>query len=146
MMKRGILALLAIQFLSSGAFAQGLTKTCIPTGDNQSCQQGWLSAGKTAITNTAVTVKGAPGKLGSVFCDNNNAAWSYLQFFNSSSVTVGTTANVGFLPLAPNLATTFVFADVGIFFSSSIKVAASTTPGGGTAPATNTLNCTFGYD
>lgn len=105
---------------------------------------GWTPTALTAITNSSQTVKGSAGQLGFVLCDNNNAAWTYLQLFNATSPSVGT--NVGFIPLPPSLSGGMTLSVVGLQFSNSIKVAATTTPTGSTAPATNTINCSFGYN
>lgn len=104
---------------------------------------GWTPTALTAITNSSQTVKGSAGQLGYALCDNPNNAWSYLQFFNATSPSVGT--NVGFIPLPPNLSGGMTLSVVGLQFSNSIKVAATTTPTGSTAPGTN-LNCSFGYN
>lgn len=109
-----------------------------------SASGGWTPVGKTAITNSSVTVKNAPGQLAFALCDNNNAAWTYLQMFDATSPSIGT--NVGFIALPPSLSGGFTQSIVGLQFSNSIKVAATTTPGGSSAPATNTVNCTFGYN
>jgi len=95
-----------------------------------------------ALTNTAVAVKASPGLLVSVDCDNANAALVYLQWYDTTgAVTVGTTAAKY---------TTTVPATVGARFLPSInfyagmKVAATTTSTGGTAPGT-ALNCSVGF-
>jgi hypothetical protein len=105
---------------------------------------GWTPTALTAITNSSQTVKGTAGQLGYAQCDNNNAVWIYLQFFNAASPVVGT--NVGFIPIPPNLSGGFTLSMIGLQFSNSIKVAATTAPGGSSAPPTNTINCSFGYN
>lgn len=107
-----------------------------------SASGGWTPVAKNAIAGTAVAVLSAGAhQMGFALCDNNNAAWTYLQFLDSASPTVGT--NVGFLPIPPNTNTGFALALVGIQFSTQMQVAATTTPNGTTAPGT-AINCTFG--
>jgi hypothetical protein len=113
----------------------------VPLG---SASGGWTPVTKTAITNSSVTIKASAGQLGYAQCDNNNAAWTYVQFFDATSPVLGTTVNILMLP--PNLSAGLVIPLVGLQFSNSIKVAATTTPTGSTAPATNTINCAFGYN
>lgn len=108
-----------------------------------SASNGWTPVGKNGVTNSSVTVKASAGQLGFAICDNNNAALTYLQLFDATSPSVGT--NVGTIPLPPNLTGGFTISLVGLQFSNSIKVAATTAPGGSTAPGT-TINCTFGYN
>lgn len=99
--------------------------------------------GKTGISNTSVTVKATAGTLGMVVCDNNNAAWSYLQLFDVTTPSVGT--NVGFIPIPPATTNGYALPVQPLVFNNSIKVAATTAPGGSTAPGT-ALNCTFGFN
>jgi hypothetical protein len=104
---------------------------------------GWTPKSLTAITNSAQTVKSSAGQLGYAQCDNNNAAWTYLQLLDATSPTLGT--NVGFIPLPPNLSAGMTLSVQGLQFANAIKVGATTTPGGSTAPGTS-VNCSFGYN
>jgi hypothetical protein len=94
-----------------------------------------------AVTNTAVAVKAAAGKVWSYNIFNPGVALAYLHFYDlaSGSVVVGTTVPTRSVALQSN-ATSQVGVDtsfgVGIQFSTAISIAATTTPGGGTAPAT----------
>jgi hypothetical protein len=107
---------------------------------------GWTPLVKTAITNTAQSIKASAGQLGYLQCDNNNNAWSYLQIYDLAvgSVVVGTTVPSQAVPMSPNLSNGFVANLQGMQFATAISIAATTTQTGAGAPG-NSLNCTFGY-
>jgi hypothetical protein len=109
---------------------------------------GWTPLLVTALTNAAQAIKSSGGQLGFAQCDNNNAAWTYIQIFNVAfgSVTVGTTVPLQVIPIAPSLSNGFVMNLQGMQFGTAMSAAATTTPKGAAAPATNTINCTFGYN
>ncbi len=95
-----------------------------------------------ALTNTAVAVKATAGKLYGYNIFNPGTALAYVHFYDvaSGSVTVGTTTPKLSIAL-PSNASAFVgddtgFGDIPVDFTTAITIAASTTPGGGTAPGT----------
>lgn len=100
-----------------------------------------------ALNATVQAIKTSAGQLGKVQCDNNNAAWTYIQIFNATTgnVTLGTTAPAGIVPLAPSLSGGFALSLVGDQYSTAISVAATTTATGSTAPGT-AINCQFSYN
>ena len=72
----------------------------VSIGPDGTAQDGWtykfiLSA---ASTNGTV-VKASPGMLGFIYVVNLNAAVRYLKLYDSTSVTVGTTAQIAALPI-----------------------------------------------
>jgi hypothetical protein len=144
-----VLVTLAILLASWSAYAQ---EPVIPyTGDGGTSRPVvWAPVFKAGITNSAVNViASGPRELGLAVCDNvNGTAWTYVQVFDSlaANVTVGTTLPKAVIPLAPALATTMSLDAAGLSFRTAISVAATTTPAGSSAPATNTINCTFGVN
>lgn len=105
---------------------------------------GFAAKPITALLATAVNVKfnsgvATPGLVGSLLCYNPNASVEYVQVFDvSAAPTVGTTPARFFVPL-PASTTTLVSLGVDMF--NGMVVAATTTPGGNTAPGT-ALPCT----
>lgn len=95
-----------------------------------------------ALSNTAVTVVASAKTLDSYYLHNPNTAKAYVQLFDAASVTVGTTVPKWSICVPPESAANL--ANVNLGFSNSIKVAATTTPTGSTAPST-ALDCNFGY-
>lgn len=102
-----------------------------------------------ALSNTKQVVKAAPGKVWWYNIFNPGVALAYLHFYDAASadVTVGTTVPTLSIAL-PSIATASVGVDspqvVGLQFSTAITIAATTTPGGGTAPGT-ALVVNIGY-
>lgn len=94
-----------------------------------------------ALTTTVVTVKAVPGVLVWVACANPNAAIEYVQVFDTTSaVTLGTTAPKFSLAIG---ASTTVLQPLDVAMYTGMKIAATTTPTGSTAPGT-ALACTIG--
>lgn len=129
----------------------GNTGGAIPAGTNTigaavqvpgSSSQGWTPVIKAALTNSAVSVDASAGQLGLVNCDNGNASTVYVEFFNTATVTLGTTAPTWFTPI-PAGGGGISMNSIGVNFSTAIYAAAVTTYNGSTAPGT-TLNCSFG--
>lgn len=86
-----------------------------------------------ALSNTAVSIKGSPGAIQALACYNPNATVEYVQVYDTTgSVTVGTTPAKFSVPLTPSTVTN---VQLGVNMYSGIKVAGTTTSGGGTAPA-----------
>jgi hypothetical protein len=105
---------------------------------------GWSPYKASALTNTAVTVKASAGNLGGYHCFNPAAAATYIQIYDTAgAVTVGTTTAVLSFGLPASGGGNVEFAN-GVNFASAIKVAATTTGTGGTAPAT-AAECNFLY-
>lgn len=124
------LALLALLLLAS------------PEARAQSNSGGFPKA-QNALSNTAVVLKAGRGVLRTINCGNGNAAITFLQFWDTTSaVVVGTTAPTFVVPLPVSNAFGFP-ADLN--FQVGLKVAATTTATGGSAPST-ALTCTFGVN
>lgn len=97
----------------------------------------------TGLTNTAVTIKATIGTIQWGTCYNPSKATAYVQFFDkSAAVTVGTDVPV----LSVAIATLQNMPIVGPSqFVNAIKIAATTTAGGNTAPSA-ALDCNFGFN
>jgi hypothetical protein len=106
-----------------------LTTTPVPATTN-----GWTPFLDDAQSTTVTTVKGGAGELGAYHCLKPNSAAAYVQIFDTSStVTLGTTI--------PGLTLGLPAGDGGnlewtmsIHFANPVKVAATTTATGSTAP------------
>ncbi len=95
------------------------------------------------LTNTSQDIKTSSGVLTMGFCSNPNASESVVQLYDTAgAVTVGTTTPAGSFPLPAGAAGHLIETDIA--FSAGIKVAASTTVTGGSAPSSS-LTCFFGY-
>lgn len=91
---------------------------------------------------TAATVKTGHTQLGTIIAYNPDSAVTYLQLFDSTSPTVGTTAPdevIGVPPLS-----TVVVPDDGVNYTNALKLAATTTATGSSAPTTG-LDITIRY-
>lgn len=91
----------------------------------------------TALTATAQVIKASAGKFGGYYIYNPNAAATYVLIYNiaAASVTVGTsTAKLVFCIPAGAGANLEILA--GIPFDTAMSIAAATTGGGNSAPAT----------
>lgn len=91
----------------------------------------------TALTNSAQAVKASAGKFGGYYIYNPNASATYVIVYNiaAASVTVGTsTPKLVFCIPAAAGANLEILA--GIPFDTAISIAATTTGGGNSAPAT----------
>jgi len=129
--------------ISSLATIASNTGSPVPLGTTG----GWTPKTTLALSTTVTSIKSSGGQLGFAQCDNNNAAWSYIQVFNvaSGSVTLGSTAPTQVIPIPPNLPNGFVANVQGLQFNTAISVAATTSTTGSTGPGT-AVNCTFGYN
>jgi hypothetical protein len=82
----------------------------------------------------AVTVKTSPGMVFGASLVNNNAAVVYVEFFNTNSVTLGTTAPVLVLVIPASGTLTLSPTDTGMIYNATaISVAAVTAYNGSTA-------------
>jgi len=91
-----------------------------------------------ALVATAggVQVKGSAGTFGGYFCYNPNSTVTYLQVFDlATSVTLGTTRPDLVFGIPANSATNLEIT-LGINMANAIKIAATTTASGSTAPGT----------
>ena len=105
---------------------------------------GWTPALANGLTNSSVTVKAAAGELGAYHCLNPNTSAAYVQVFDTAgAVTVGTTTPVLSLGLPASSGGNLEWT-MGLHFANAIKVAATTTATGATAPAT-AVDCNFAY-
>lgn len=94
------------------------------------------------LTATVRTIKATRGTLAWMSCLNTNAAPAYVQLFNiPGAVTLGSSTPTIAQPVVSGSATTLYY---NATFTAAIKVAATTTPTGSTAPA-QALNCNFGF-
>lgn len=96
------------------------------------------SDGSSILVATAQSVKGSAGKVYGYYLYNPEAAVTFVHFYNtaSGSVTVGTTNPLFTLPVPAGSAANLGVNDIGITFGTAITIAATTTAGGNTAPAT----------
>lgn len=101
----------------------------------------------TDLTNVARVIKATRGRVTWYHIYNPNSVVIYVHFYDlaAASVVVGTTVPVVSLAI-PSITGAPVTLDgsvlYGIPFATAISVAATTTPTGGTAPATALLfNC-----
>lgn len=105
-------------------------------------QSGNATSLQSALTATVVTVKAVAGQLAWVNCHNPNASVAYMQAFNVAGVvTLGVTEPKLSIPIA-SASVTSLFLDAT--FLTAIKVAATTTATGSSAPAVN-LVCNIGF-
>ena len=93
-----------------------------------------------ALSTTAVAVKASAGSVVGYNIFNPGSALAYVHFYDvaQGSVTVGTTVPKLSLPLPSNSSATVGIdsKQASVPYSTAITVAASTTPGGSTAPGT----------
>jgi hypothetical protein len=105
---------------------------------------GWTPYSFGALSTTVQTVKGSAGTLGGYFIYNPNATVTYVQIFDvSGAVTLGTTAPTLSLGIPAASAANLEKA-LGSNFANAIKIAATTTRAGSTAPGTG-LDVNFDY-
>lgn len=93
------------------------------------------SDGSSILVATKQTIKASAGNLYGYYAYNPEAAVTFVHFYNTDTVTVGTTSPQMTIAIpagsAANLALPY-----GISFSTAISCAATTTAGGNSAPAT----------
>jgi len=110
---------------------------------------GWTPKLENNLGTTVQTVKSGAGELGWYMCLNGNGTNintnpTYIQIFDTSgTVTLGTTTPVAFVALPASSGANVEFSN-GLNFANAIKIAATTTATGSTAP-TNNVDCSFGY-
>lgn len=102
---------------------------------------GLSTARNAALSNTAVAVKASDGKVHGHNLFNPGTALAYVHYYDvaAASVVVGTTTpklSIALPSTSSASVGTELFSEIGITFATAISIAASTTPGGGTAPGT----------
>jgi hypothetical protein len=123
--------------VGGSAFAQGQRTTAnsistVPASDYTPTATPFLNG---AVT-TAVTVKGSSGFLYSWFLYNPNSSVCYLQVFNTTTPTLGTTTPILSLPVPATSGANIPPGSLATAFNTAIAVAATTTPTGGTTCTT----------
>ena len=95
------------------------------------------SDGSSILVATAQAVKASAGKVYGYYLYNPESAVTFVHFYNTASggVTVGTTSPLFTLQIPPASAANLM-SEIGITFGTAITIAATTTAGGNTAPAT----------
>ena len=94
--------------------------------------------------NTAQTIKGGPGQLYALEVQNPNVTAAYLQLFDATSPTVGTTTPVQsfYVPGSGGMDKCF---SIPLEFAVAIKYACTTTATGSTGPAVGlVVNAAYG--
>lgn len=118
-------------------------KEGVTTGSTLVVTQPLTTIEKAGVTNTAVQVKASAGYPEAVNCDNANTGSVILEIFNTSTVTLGTTAPSWHVAIPAGGGGSNIPASLNIG-GSAIYIAAVTAYNGSTAPST-TLNCAVGY-
>lgn len=103
------------------------------------------SDGSSILVATAQAVKASAGKVYGYYLYNPESAVTFVHFYNTASggVTVGTTSPLFTLQIPPASAANLM-SEIGITFGTAITIAATTTAGGNTAPATG-VSATIWY-
>ena len=95
---------------------------------------GWTPYLKDGLTTVVQTVKSLPGTLGGWYIYNPNAAVTYVQIFDiSGTVTLGTSVPKLSIGVPPGSAANVEISE-GVAFFTAIKIAATTTAKGNSAP------------
>lgn len=99
-----------------------------------------------ALSTTVTAVKSTgPARLNALICGNTNASMEYVQVFDvAGTVTLGTTPPDWIIPI-PATNSGGLILIYGLDFVNAIKVAATTSATGSTAPGT-ALDCSVGYN
>lgn len=122
-------------------------QTCSTCSIKTSAAQN-TSYPEAGVTSTVVTVFAGAKTLDFVICSNSNTAGNFIQYWDTTgAVTVGTTANTGFIPI-PGTGGSGSFGagyavPLKIKITAGLKIASTTTPNGSTAPGTAD-DCTLG--
>jgi hypothetical protein len=105
---------------------------------------GGLTIATGTIGATATQVKASAGQIYGWYIYNSNSTAVYMQIFNTSSVTLGTTTPVMSIGI-PAGSGANILSSMGIAFSTAIYIAFTTTRSGSGAPA-NTVDYNIFYD
>lgn len=96
-----------------------------------------------ALSTTVITVNSSAAVLTSYYCYNPNSSAAYVQIFDiSGTVTLGTSTPKWSIAIPATSGANL--AGLSLNFANAIKVAATTTATGSSAPST-ALDCNFGY-
>lgn len=93
------------------------------------------SDGSSILVATKQTIKASAGQLYGYYAYNPEAAVSFVHFYNTDTVTVGTTNPQMTIAIPAGSAANLTIPQ-GIIFDTAISTSATTTAGGNTAPAT----------
>lgn len=145
----GIIEAAAVVLVDSG----GVQLSTFPVSLAPKVNSGWLFSYQSALSSTAVQIKGSAGTFGGYLnLFNPNTATTFIQFFNKGigSVTVGTTIP-DFVITLPGIAIASATGSdrnleivQGIAMSTGITIAATTTSSGSGIP-TNPIVATLLY-
>ena len=95
------------------------------------------------LSTTVQTVVGSAAKLDSYYCFNPNSSVAYVQIFDiSGTVTLGTSTPKWSIGIPATGGANL--SNLNLSFANAIKVAATTTATGSSAPTT-AIDCNFGY-
>lgn len=132
------------------ALLAALTLASAPPAAAQIENTGAAPVVAAAVSNTATAALNArtgAGTLAFITCANINTTLAFLQVFDvasSTSVTVGSTVPKASFPMNGGTALGGNFLPANMSFLNGIKIAATTTAKGSTAPST-ALDCTLGF-
>lgn len=101
------------------------------------------SDGSSILVATKQTIKASPGQIYEYYMYNPEAAVTFVHFYNTDTVTVGTTNPLRSYAIPAGAAANLSIPQ-GIIFDTAISCAATTTAGGNTAPATG-VSLVVGY-
>jgi len=107
-----------------------------------------VPSGSTAdadVDNSDQTLKDSPGTLMAISIYNPSNAAAYVQMFDASSATVGTTTPSWFVGCATGGFAHYYYGPAGLRFGTAIHYAGTTTPTGSGDPSTG-LVVTFAYE
>lgn len=97
---------------------------------------GWSSVSTASLSSTALTIKGSAGTFGGYYFYNPNATVIYVQVFNATAPTVGTTAPTLIYGI-PATAGANVEIGNGVAMSTAMTWAATMGPTNSSAPTSN---------
>lgn len=126
----------------------GVVQTGSPWGTTQTpgASGGLVIYSTNSVINSTQTVKGAAGQVYGWNIYNGTAAIRWVHFYDSSSVSMGTTADVFAIAIPP---TSLVQggSESGIAFTNSITISATTasSPKDNGAPSTNDVQAVIFY-
>lgn len=129
---------LAVTDNSSSLTVDAPVGTPVFVATTPSTTGGWSVSSQTALTNTKIAVKASAGTFGGYQIWNPNTAVVHIQVFDvaSAGVTLGSTTPTYVLSIPPQAAGPWEVSN-GINHATAITLAATTTPTGSTAPASN---------
>lgn len=121
------------------------TGAAIPAGTNPIGQvssitllgtfAGWTGSVQAALASSITLVKATQGVVGGAYCYNSSGAVAYLQIFNTTPVTLGTTVPIQSYGVPTVNAGGITIPPPGLFAVTAITVASTTTAKGVTGVA-----------